>query len=359
MPSSDNKIIIACAGAGKTTRLVHDALANRDRRIAIITYTNFNTHEIRKRFNVLNSGVPKHVDVMTWFGFLLRECARPYQRAKYTEKRISSIAFVNHRSAKGAKEMNTKRYYFANGDTIYSDKIAQFVVECEIRSRNAVTSRLSQIYTDLYIDEFQDLSGWDLDFIGALLNSDIRITLVGDPRQHTYSTSPSPKNRHYLGIKIADLMKQWERKGLCSIEYMAATHRCNRHICEFSNSLWPGMEAMTPLRNDTTDHDGVFLVADHFANRYIARFMPQVLRYNRTAKSYGCEALNFGQAKGLEFKRVLIVSTDPISKYLRTGELHWIEASKDKLHVAVTRAWHSVAFIHDGPSAIVTNRWTD
>ena len=75
MPLSENRVVIACAGSGKTTRLVNESLASRDRRIAIVTYTNNNIREIVKRFGELNSGVPGHVDVMTWFGFLLRECA--------------------------------------------------------------------------------------------------------------------------------------------------------------------------------------------------------------------------------------------------------------------------------------------
>jgi DNA helicase-2/ATP-dependent DNA helicase PcrA len=99
MPSSDNRVIIACAGSGKTTRLVNEALADRERRIAIVTYTNNNTREIVRRFGEINSGVPRHVDVLTWFGFLLRECARPYQRSKYSERRIESLAFVNQQSA--------------------------------------------------------------------------------------------------------------------------------------------------------------------------------------------------------------------------------------------------------------------
>lgn len=73
MPLSENRVVIACAGSGKTTRLVNESLASRDRRIAIVTYTNNNIREIVKRFGELNSGVPGHVDVMTWFGFLLRE----------------------------------------------------------------------------------------------------------------------------------------------------------------------------------------------------------------------------------------------------------------------------------------------
>lgn len=357
MPLSENRVIIACAGSGKTTRLVSEALENRDRRIAIITYTNNNTREISERFGKRNSGVPKHVDVMTWFGFLLRECARPYQRSKYAEKRIEALLFVNQQSAKYVKEADTSRHYFANGELIYSDKIAKFVVECEEKSSKAVTARLRQVYTDVFIDEFQDLAGWDLEVIKLLLRSSIRVTLVGDPRQHIYSTNPSPKNKQYLGIKVVPLVKDWMQNGLCALQDMNVTHRCNQAICDFANALWPGMDAMTPSRNDATDHDGIYLVGKNAVEQYIRRFDPQVLRHDKRAGTYGCEAVNFGLAKGLQFERALIVPTDPIKKYLQSGELSHVEKSKDKLHVAVTRAFHSVAFVYDGASLVVSNRW--
>lgn len=357
MPSRENKVIIACAGSGKTTRLVTEALNDRDRRIAIVTYTNNNTREIGKRFTELNSGTPKHVDVMTWFGFLLRECARPYQRSKYVEKRIESLAFVNQQSARGIAENKTRQHYFANGELIYSDKIAKFVVKCEEKSGQRVTSRLRQIYTDVFIDEFQDLAAWDLEVIKMLLESGIRITLVGDPRQHIYTTNPSRKNKQYLGTKVVNLVEEWERKGLCRLERMTDSYRCNQAICDFANALWPGMDPMAPLQHDTTDHDGVFLVAANAVEEYIRRFRPQVLRYDKRANTYGCAALNFGLAKGLQFERVLIVPTEPIKKYLQSGTLSHVESSKDKLHVAITRARHSVAFVYDEESAVITARW--
>jgi len=358
MPLSENKVIIACAGSGKTTRLVNDALAHRDRRIAIVTYTNNNAREIIKRFGESNSGVPKHVDVLTWFGFLLRECARPYQRAKYAAKRIESMLFVNQQSAKYIAETNISRHYFANGDLIYSDKIARFVVECEKSSSNAVSARLREVYSDVFIDEFQDLAGWDLDVIEMLLRSGIRITLVGDPRQHIYSTNPSSKNKQYLGIEVMRIIEKWKQKGLCALETMIGTYRCNQKICDYSNALWPGMEAMIALKSDKTDHDGVFIVPERVANEYVRCYQPQVLRYDKRANTCGCEAINFGLAKGLQFERVLIIPTEPIRKYLQSGMLSHVEKSRDKLHVAVTRARYSVAFVFDGQSTVVKNRWT-
>jgi DNA helicase-2/ATP-dependent DNA helicase PcrA len=211
------------------------------------------------------------------------------------------------------------------------------------------------MYTDVFIDEFQDLAGWDLDVIEMFLRSGIRITLVGDPRQHIYSTNPSKKNNQYLGTNVVNLVDKWMQSRLCTLDPMSGTYRCNQAICDFSNALWPGMDTMTPLQNVTTDHDGVFLVAKEVVANYIQHFRPQVLRYDKNANTYGCEALNFGLAKGLQFERVLIIPTEPIRKYLRSGEIS--DRSKDKLHVAVTRAQYSVAFVFDDHSTCATNRW--
>jgi DNA helicase II / ATP-dependent DNA helicase PcrA len=357
MPSSENRVIIACAGSGKTSLLVNEALACTDRRIAILTYTNNNARQIISRFGESNSGVPPHVDVFTWFAFLLRECARPYQRSKYSDSRIESLLFVNTQSMKFTPESDTRRHFFADGNMIYSDKIAKFVVQCQEASRCSLTGRLKQIYTDLFIDEFQDLAGWDLDLIEQLLRSGIRVTLVGDPRQHIYSTNPSAKNKQYLGIKVLTLVEKWAQNGLCQIVPMAGSHRCNQMICGFANALWSNTHPMSSLRTDSTSHDGVFLVPRHRASEYIGKFRPQVLRHNKSAECYGSAALNFGSAKGLEFDRVLIVPTAPITKYLKTGNITQVENSRDRLHVAVTRAKHSVAFVHDGEAKIVAAPW--
>jgi DNA helicase-2/ATP-dependent DNA helicase PcrA len=138
---------------------------------------------------------------------------------------------------------------------------------------------------------------------------------------------------------------------------MSATHRCSSAIGEFANALWPGMEAMTSLRHRTTDHDGVFLVAENVVAEYVQSYRPQVLRHDKKAKTYGCEAVNFGLAKGLEYDRVLIVPTVPIKKYLKTGVLSHVMPSRERLHVAVTRAFYSVAFVFNDDSPIVPNRW--
>ena len=61
--------------------------------------------------------------------------------------------------------------------------------------------------------------------------------------------------------------------------------------------------------------------------------------------------------KGREFDRVLIIPHGPIKKYLRNGDLKHVQGSLAKFYVAVTRAKHSVAFLHDGMCSVDCTEW--
>ena len=92
-------------------------------------------------------------------------------------------------------------------------------------------------------------------------------------------------------------------------------------------------------------------------HEYVRRFEAQVLRYNRNANTYGYAALKFGDSKGLEFDRVLIIPHGPIRKYLRTGDPKEVAGSLEKFYVAVTRAKHSVAFVYDEKCVAKCAQW--
>ena len=357
MQSRSNKLVIASAGSGKTTFLVKEALSRPDKRIAILTYTNNNISEIRKKFCEKHGGIPKEVDVMTWFSFLLRECTRPYQRSVYSQSRVRTIFFPKGRSARGAPYSETERYYFRNGDEIYSDKISRFVIDCETNSNGLVTKRLADIYDEIFIDEFQDLAGYDLDLLELFLKSRIRMVIVGDPRQCTYTTNSSAKNNQYRSIGILKLIYEWGKNSLCQIEKHAKSYRCNQRICDFADMLWSDMEKTVSYNSTATEHDGSFVVSEDKIHKYVKQYKPVLLRYNRNADTYGYPALNFGNAKGLEFDRVLIIPHGPIKKYLKKGDVKDVKKSLEKFYVAVTRAKHSVAFLYDGECSVGCIEW--
>lgn len=191
----------------------------------------------------------------------------------------------------------------------------------------------------------------------ALLQAGVEVTLVGDPRQHIYSTNPAKKNEQYLGAKVLELLEQWEEAGLCTVESLNMTYRCPQEVCDLVNRLWPGMPEMTSVAAVSGDHIGAYLVPEDRVHDYLEAIGPQVLRHGRKSKDYGADALNFGLAKGLQFEDVLIVPTGPIKKFLKTGNVDAVIKGRERLHVAVTRARRSVAFAYDGPSTIVTKVW--
>ena len=65
--SSRNNIIIAAAGSGKTTHIVRTVLDTPEIKSIIVTYTQNNEDEIRKRFYKELGYVPAHVTIKTWF----------------------------------------------------------------------------------------------------------------------------------------------------------------------------------------------------------------------------------------------------------------------------------------------------
>ena len=192
--SSTNNVIISAAGGGKTTRIVTRSLASSAERSVLLTYTNNNVGELENRFYQLNSALPAYAEIWSWYKFLLREMARPYQK-NLINGRIDGIFWVEGRSDTFADATKIDRYYFHDSKRIYSDKLARFVYECDRASGGAVIERLERRFDQLYIDEIQDMAGWDIEVIELLLKSKIRVMLVGDHRQATFRTNNAGKEQ--------------------------------------------------------------------------------------------------------------------------------------------------------------------
>src|ERR1700693_3612284 len=125
---SNNCIILASAGSGKTTTIVDDACGISNGRSAIITYTINNSSEVRSRTYERNGFIPPNLTISTWFAFLLRHFIRPYQRCLYP-RRVSQMCFVEGQSALYAKATDIERHYFSGPGQIYSDKVSKFACE--------------------------------------------------------------------------------------------------------------------------------------------------------------------------------------------------------------------------------------
>lgn len=340
-----NKVIIAAAGSGKTTFLVNEAIKKSNYKVLIVTFTNKNKAEIIKKFIGIQGHESANVEVKTWYSFLLSDCIRPYQKCVYSENRIESVFFRDKPASYKISKTNIKGYYLNGKNEIDKDRISDFAIECIEKSNGEVLKRLEEIYEYIFIDEVQDMSGYDLDLFQFFFKSKIKMILVGDIRQATYSTSNSSRNKKYKGINIIDFFELLEKRKMCKIEYLYHSYRCNQAICDFSDELFANLKPTQSLNKEETDHDGLFIVSTEDVNVYIDRFNPQVLRYD--AKTKIDFAINFGESKGLTFDRVLIKPTQKMNHYLKTGEMNLDDVTLAKFYVAVTRARYSVAFISD------------
>jgi DNA helicase-2/ATP-dependent DNA helicase PcrA len=203
---------------------------------------------------------------------------------------------------------------------------------------------LEDIFDHVYIDEVQDLAGWDLDLMEILMKSRIGVTLVGDHRQATFSTNSSHKNKAYGGAKIIKKFEEWRKAKLCDVEFQSISHRCVQAICDFVDRLHPGMPKTTSLNNVSTGHDGMFAVREREVEAYMKAFDPQTLRYDRKMKDVPGTPINYGASKGLTFERTLIFPNGPLSRFLLTGDPK-DAGSIAKIYVAMTRARQSTAIV--------------
>ncbi len=354
-----NKLIVAAAGSGKTTYLVKEALKVTGGKVLITTFTEANEREIRKKFYEINGCIPENITIQTWFSFLIQHGVKPYQSVIYNCK-VNGLLLVNKKSGfrfigrNGQPvyfgENDPKNYYFHKSQRIYSDKLAKFVVKANEKTDGLVIKRIGKIYSNLFIDEIQDMAGYDLDIIKLLFSLDSNILLVGDPRQVTYHTHYEAKNEKYLDGKIVDFIK--EECSNYSVEIddrtLNKTYRNNKLICDFANSIYSCFPPCECDEDKLTGHDGVFFVSPADIETYLSTYNPIQLRDSkRTVVNPNHPVMNFGESKGLTFERVLIYPTSKMIDWIFDHSKEMQPQSKSKFYVGVTRAKYSVAIIFD------------
>lgn len=358
--ASNNQLTLAVAGSGKTQSIVDACVAaDSAERILVLTYTAANQQELMDRL-ATSSGHRHNVEVRGWFSFLLNDIARPYLPFLYQGKRIEGFDFKSL-PQQGIANDQWRRYFNKHGEArrVHLPQLAHGVNEAACGKPIA---RIERVYDCIFIDEVQDLCGWDLEVLRLLMASSIPLQLVGDVRQAIISTNDrEPKNKKYQKMKIWDWFRREEKLGRLSISQMNKSHRCRPEITALADSLFSpelGFDATESLNTKTTAHDGIFLVKSEDVSAYVQVFSPMFLRWSAgSGKGFDDLApLNIGKSKGLSSDHVLVVPTAEMAKFLqRATPLEPQRAAY--LYVAVTRARQSVAFVLDRPGDCVNSYW--
>lgn len=357
MVTGSNHLTLAVAGSRKTQGIVDAcAAANPSKRILILTYTTVNQLELRKRL-AEHAGDRPNIEVAGWFSFLIANFVRPFLPYIYRDKRVEGFDFRSPPQQFTA--VNLWSRYFNSEAQVRKVHLPQLAVRLEEASHQAGIRRLERIYDQVFVDEVQDLCGYDLEVLKLLMGSNIDIEMVGDVRQAILATNErESKNKRFMYMGIWEWFKAEQKAGRLSITQRVETWRCRPEIATLADSLFDtdwGFEPTVSMNKRETPHDGVFLIRDSDVDAYMAAFRPLVLRNSKvSARNFDyLPFMNFGEAKGLGRERVLIFPTKAIADFL-TFRTQLEDKQAARFYVAVTRAEQSVAVVIDqwGKSAI-------
>lgn len=371
------KLLLASAGAGKSARIAKEALkrAAGGGRVLLLTYTINNQLELVRAICRENKFQPENIVVKGWFSFLLEDMIRPYQRC-IVKERILGIEFTPRNPhlvkgkpfyIKGRKEeigglCNPLHYMTKRSNLAYTYYLAKLAAKIHEQTDGKPARRLAEIYDAVFIDEMQDLVGWDFAVIRAMVKTSIaEFDCVGDFRQSVYQTSETSKKPQTNAEKIAEF-----RSMGFEIHDLAISWRCIQSICDLADRLhandgiyMPTKSQILAVPQEHSHHHGVFAVPVARIEEYIKKYNPVILRRNRQTEAVVCEgrtAYNFGESKGMGFERVLIIPPDKHAKFLCGDMTAFSKAktdeSRNKLYVGITRAKYSVAFWHEGGNVI-------
>ncbi|KOP68400.1 DNA/RNA helicase [Bacillus sp. FJAT-18019] len=358
MKPSNNRIIKAAAGTGKTALLIGEAVKNyQDGKVLYLTYTNANLTSMK--YDLMDSVgiIPKNIKCKTWTEFLLNECAKPYRKVMGGPE-IEGVNFCTLGEIPRLKGITATnwRYYYDSQGRLYYERLAQFCYMILEASGGVIVDRIQNIYTTILIDEIQDMGGYDLKIIEAIYRSSLRLVIVGDHRQATYTTNSGPFLSRYRGVNIFNFFTEVLQHD--ELESLDMCHRCPQIVCDLANTLYSDLN-MQSIKKVSDEDAGTYLVNMDNVTVFIERYNPKVLYYNISSLNQFItkfdgkikfESITFGKSKGLSFDNVLILPTKEMENHVIKGSHKMSDTLIAQFYVAITRSKNNVAILSDKPS---------
>jgi|SRR5690625_1011861 len=226
-------IVVAGAGAGKTTSMAqkvierYNKITNKeDKMIFVVSYTNAAKNNIEKEIKARIGSVPKQIKVSTIHSFLLHQIIYPYHHFVY-EQHFTSSSSSRLPSSNGYKNQRKKELRSINIVHVEdATRVAKNVVygKSDDRKKNRVKRKrilklLTSYIDSIYVDEAQDMDKYFSQVLIALDEEDIKIDLIGDPKQDLRNNGVFTK-----------LIEERDE-----VNYIGLTHRCPKKHVNLSN----------------------------------------------------------------------------------------------------------------------------
>jgi hypothetical protein len=335
----DKTIILAVAGAGKTSYIV-DRLSN-EKRSLIVTYTDNNYINLENKIRDKFHGIwPDSITLMTYFTFLYRFCFKPFLSDIVKAKGI----LFKKNSNRFVKQDNIN-YFLSPSRYLYSNRLAFLLEKKGIVAE--IQERISKYFDEFVFDEVQDIAGRDFSFMEKLMETNVNMLFVGDFYQHTFDTSRDGNVNCSLYNNETAYKTRFLRKGfVCDSSTLKRSWRCSSNVCDYVRK---NLGINIYSNRLSTDNTKVLRVTDANQIQKILNNDCIIKLHYQRSLSYGIGHKNWGDIKGEDcYQDICVILNKTASKLEKTGQLcHLAPSTKNKLYVAITRAKGNVYIIDE------------
>jgi DNA helicase-2/ATP-dependent DNA helicase PcrA len=323
----DKRVVFAVAGSGKTTSII--SKLDLEKRFLLITYTENNYVNLRRKIIHKFGFLPSNIVLYTYFTFLHSFCYKPFLLNEINSKGINYKQPPNW-----PRDSSNLNFYIDGQKRLYHNRIAKLLLVTDVVSD--ITQRLEKYFDVLLIDEVQDFSGHDFNFLTSICTSNIDLFFVGDFYQHTYATSQDGNTNANLHKDYDKYKKRFSDAGLIvDTTSLAKSYRCSEAICAFIRDQ---------IGIQIYSYSGNIAEVKFIENDLVAKDLftcdSTVKLFYQEHQKYNCYSNNWGNSKGLDdYQDVCVALNGSMLKAYSTGSINK-ESSQtvNKLYVACSRA---------------------
>ncbi len=334
----DKRVVFAVAGSGKSSEIINRI--DVDSRALVVTYTEQNTKQLKRRIIQKFGFIPEGVRVYTYFTFLYSFCFRPLFGY---ESGVKGISFHQPSRKVLFSRKDSAEHYIDSSKRIYHHRIAKLILETgEVKK---VSERIEKFFDLVLIDEVQDFAANDFNLLCELAKTNANLLLVGDFYQHTFKTSIDGNVQKKLHSDFDGYCKKLVEAGyVLDLNMLSHSYRCSPTVCEFVTS-----EIGIEIASHRTDEVEISEVVDLQDIENLCKDNAVIKLFFRSSNEYDLYSDNWGATKGMDnFDDVCVVLNATSMKAFRKGELHKLApTTRNKLYVACTRAKRNLYFVDE------------
>ena len=333
----DKTLILAVAGAGKTTEIINNI--KKDDKTLIITYTENNYNILKNNIIKKFKGIPDNIKIYTYFTFLYRFCFLPLKKGF----KVKGLDF-NSNQNKYIKAKDINYYYNRVSKKMYHNRLAKI---CSDYFIDDIIKRIEKYFNYIYIDEIQDFASHDFNLLLNLIKTNCNILLVGDFYQHTFDTSRDGNvnsNLYNDYDNYINKIKNSDSNIKVDTVNFLKSKRCSKQVCEFIT------EYLKIKIESYNNHDSIIReIDDENTIEKIANDDNIVKLFYQNSKKYDMKNKdNWGNSKGNTYINTCVVlNKNSYEKYKKHKLNELPSSTKNKLYVALSRATNDVYIINE------------